>query len=333
MRKLIVLSLALVFLLAVTLPALAYQSGTVPYNPSGYWDPDETGTVGNTDGDGWDDYGYNWPQAYQTTPTPHGGYSTATNKCRECHAVHRAYGSWKLLRANGRADSCNFCHAPSGGGAGVNIAMGDDGVSNGHHLWWVGTAPDTLQGGAYVTRNDGLACLDCHSVHANPRRMVGDITDSTREKLLLGDPNNNNATGYCAANVTRSEWCADCHGGNIGLYTDQKSIWDGEEFITGYAHDCSAPGTTTGDTIYITCDDTTYSPTARRVKPEDGVNNGPTCRGCHLRANVPANNDYFPHRARDTYVFLAGVGGPTVDVSATYLDNLCLRCHNYDHLP
>ncbi len=333
MKKILVLSLAVVFVLAVALPALAYNSTTVPYNSEGYWDPDEVAGGGNTDGSGWEDYGYNWEQNYTASPGPHGDYQTTTNKCRECHAVHRAYGSWKLLRANGRADGCKFCHEPGAGGAGQNIAMGDTGISNGHHLWWVGTAPDTLQGGAYQTRADGLACLDCHSVHANPRRMVGDITDEATDKLLLGDPNNNNSTGYCAADVDLTDWCADCHGGNVGLHTTQKSIWDGEEFIAAYSHDCQTNGTTIGDNIYTTCDDLVADPNALKVEPEDGTNNGPKCRQCHYRASNAGNNDYFPHRSQNTYVFLAGQTGDTDDVDNTALDDLCIRCHNYDHLP
>jgi hypothetical protein len=31
---------------------------------------------------------------------PHGGYDTSTNKCKVCHAVHRAEGTYYLLRAN-----------------------------------------------------------------------------------------------------------------------------------------------------------------------------------------------------------------------------------------
>ncbi|MDH4140199.1 MAG: hypothetical protein OEV43_06460, partial [Coriobacteriia bacterium] len=31
---------------------------------------------------------------------PHGGYDTATNKCKVCHAVHRAEGAYYLLRAD-----------------------------------------------------------------------------------------------------------------------------------------------------------------------------------------------------------------------------------------
>ncbi|HCG98440.1 MAG TPA: hypothetical protein DE036_01110, partial [Actinobacteria bacterium] len=39
----------------------------------------------------------NMPQTVFTSG-PHGGYLTSTHRCRECHAVHRAAGKFKLLR-------------------------------------------------------------------------------------------------------------------------------------------------------------------------------------------------------------------------------------------
>lgn len=41
---------------------------------------------------------------------PHGGYDTATNKCKVCHAVHRAEGAYYLLRADSQDDACDYCH-------------------------------------------------------------------------------------------------------------------------------------------------------------------------------------------------------------------------------
>jgi hypothetical protein len=41
---------------------------------------------------------------------PHGGYSTTTNKCKVCHAVHRAEGAYYLLRADSQDDACDYCH-------------------------------------------------------------------------------------------------------------------------------------------------------------------------------------------------------------------------------
>ncbi len=41
---------------------------------------------------------------------PHGGYDTTTNKCKVCHAVHRAEGAYYLLRADSQDDACSYCH-------------------------------------------------------------------------------------------------------------------------------------------------------------------------------------------------------------------------------
>ena len=47
-------------------------------------------------------------QGYGTNP--HGGYSASSNKCKVCHAVHRAEGAYYLLRADSQADACDYCH-------------------------------------------------------------------------------------------------------------------------------------------------------------------------------------------------------------------------------
>ncbi len=44
------------------------------------------------------------------TANPHGGYSTGSNKCKTCHAVHRASGGFKLMRVDDPNDACSYCH-------------------------------------------------------------------------------------------------------------------------------------------------------------------------------------------------------------------------------
>jgi hypothetical protein len=44
------------------------------------------------------------------TINPHGGYDSTTNKCKVCHAVHRAEGAYFLLRADTQDDACSYCH-------------------------------------------------------------------------------------------------------------------------------------------------------------------------------------------------------------------------------
>lgn len=45
---------------------------------------------------------------------PHGNYATTTNKCKTCHKVHDAPGTYKLLNATAAENACDFCHAPGG---------------------------------------------------------------------------------------------------------------------------------------------------------------------------------------------------------------------------
>lgn len=75
------------------------------------------------------------------TGTPHGGYTTSTNKCAVCHAVHRADANGTVLTAiNGASftpltytKGCAFCHAVGGGGFSVSqVVMGTDGSITPH---------------------------------------------------------------------------------------------------------------------------------------------------------------------------------------------------------
>ncbi|MHB8842228.1 MAG: hypothetical protein ACYC56_10690, partial [Candidatus Aquicultor sp.] len=54
-------------------------------------------------------FGYDMPVSLpkiRFTSGPHGGYLTSTHRCRECHAVHRAAGKFKLLRSDTRFEAC-----------------------------------------------------------------------------------------------------------------------------------------------------------------------------------------------------------------------------------
>ncbi|MDP2211705.1 MAG: hypothetical protein Q8J63_08220 [Candidatus Aquicultor sp.] len=114
---------------------------------------------------------------------PHGGYLTSTHRCRECHAVHRAAGQFKLLRSDTRFEACDWCHG-TGAGSGFNIQMdnNDDFTTeyNVGHTMGFGIdsgkwkAPDDTY--PAFTPNywqGGFSCFDCHSPHANPARMLG----------------------------------------------------------------------------------------------------------------------------------------------------------------
>lgn len=135
---------------------------------------------------------YQGAYANSSVRGPHGGYDTTTNKCKDCHSVHYAFGSYMLLRANSRQAACDFCHG-GGGGSTVNIMMDNSystgpaamalaggpaadatttmGLGTGHTLGYKGNAPDDIRP-AFSDPN-GFACFDCHTPHGNSARSLG----------------------------------------------------------------------------------------------------------------------------------------------------------------
>ncbi len=86
------------------------------------------------------------PAGLGYTSSPHGGYDTTTNKCKVCHAVHRAEGAYYLLRADSQDDACSYCHI--GGSAHSSIVVYDlnpAGIdtTNGHTIGAACSVPDS----------------------------------------------------------------------------------------------------------------------------------------------------------------------------------------------
>ncbi len=194
LKKALIITAALVLALSVASAAFAdispktyerkYNDGTTQTvtHPYGFWNDPTTA--------GRDAYNYNNVQDYSYSnpyssfrATPHGNYTTATHKCRECHAVHRAAGKFKLLRADSRVEACDWCHG-LGAGSGANIQMDNDDAYtveyNVGHTMGFGTsdgkfkAPDDTYP-AYTPKYymGGFSCIDCHSPHGNPARTLG----------------------------------------------------------------------------------------------------------------------------------------------------------------
>jgi len=77
---------------------------------------------------------------------PHGGYDSTTNKCKTCHAVHRAEGAYYLLRASSSDDACDYCHV--GGSAHSSKVVYDSSTNgkyteNGHTIGAGSAIPDS----------------------------------------------------------------------------------------------------------------------------------------------------------------------------------------------
>jgi len=275
--------------------------------------------------------GFNDPQQYTATSTPsgpHGGYVSTSNKCKECHAVHLATGSYMLTRANTRAETCNFCHGVAGAGIGTKVALNEEGhglsatQKNEENL----IAPDDTVD-PYTIQTSNWGCVECHSPHDN---KTVKLAGNTTTKLLKQDPNQGKTYLYYNTSLintstkettqTLSHWCSTCHNADFGLHTDPKQVLMSGTTQTAYGHAVSGSGYTTDTAGWAIVD------------PLDGINNGPTCRQCHTATGIGGK---FPHSSESTSTGGSAVSTPDMLKSgskATELDGICNGCHNTSSL-
>ncbi|MBS3909777.1 MAG: hypothetical protein KGZ93_09165 [Actinobacteria bacterium] len=262
--------------------------------------------------------GYNYPQQYTAKPKgPHGGYADTTNKCKECHAVHLATGSYKLTRASSHGETCAFCHG-IGGTASVTVILDAEGhgLSPSEQAGMIIAPGDTHP--AYTKNASSWGCLECHSVHDNKTVKLAGLSSN---KLLKADPNPAKSGGYSyytpvegETTQTVSQWCSACHNANFGASNDGKPVLKGSVSATVFGHASSSHGmTTTPD----------GSP---RVTLDDGKNNGPTCYDCH-KADGRTGVNEFPHSSGAAPSMLKAGS------NALQLDNVCVGCHRTSSLP
>lgn len=150
---------------------------------------------------------------------PHGGYTTTTNKCADCHSTHYASGGYMLLRANSREAACDYCHG-GGGGSTINIQMDNDyqagaysaaqasavetttmGYGTGHTLGYEGNAPTDIKP-AY-SDPEGFACFDCHTPHGNSARVMTTMSNPGRAFAAPGQQGRPSTT---ALNSMTGQW-------------------------------------------------------------------------------------------------------------------------------
>lgn len=111
MLKKMYLVVVMACMLSLLLAGTALANGPVTYDPatgaSAWTYQDSADSAAKTEGSyrSWDD-----TTTAMYTANPHGGYSTTSNKCSTCHAVHRANGSFALLRTDNVDHACDYCH-------------------------------------------------------------------------------------------------------------------------------------------------------------------------------------------------------------------------------
>ena len=293
--------------------------------------------------------GYNEP-----TANPHGGYSSTSNKCKTCHAVHLAEGPFRLLRgATGAADECDYCHGD--GGHASTIVKAD--TEEGHTMGW----PAIAAGGtgdpsrppddsdvtapavqlAYSVDLNPFRCGACHSPHDN---NTVTFTGAGSSKLLKKDPDGGESLYWDPDAVepilTKSRWCSDCHSANYGAQDDEKTVGGQPRYGHDVVHDgggALAPEPHNNNLTsfpYPCAQSDCHDGTTPLGDPNDGVNNGPTCEQCH-------QSDGFPHSQSDN-----SGGGTTsrdmlyeerqltpMDSGTDDLDSVCQDCHHAPNLP
>jgi hypothetical protein len=257
---------------------------------------------------------------------PHGGYSSVTDKCRACHDVHEAAGSYSLLPANTIFDTCQSCHDGSYTQAENFVygqVFGGEPPDNYGHRMNTGTV--VIPGGdttvpAYGPDN-GMTCSNCHSPHGNETRMITedyycDATATISDHLLLRDPGR--ATGTALS--YGSKWCTDCHdrrhNERAGIYNHPVSL--GLTYLsasiardnTNFQMDPVNPTNTRTEPICQHCHEDKRDVESPFTQPTE-----PTASN----TNPKYNN--FPHEAENRYL-VAETG-----------DDLCLNCHPPEDLP
>ena len=188
MKKALVILMALAFVIAISSIASAQvtinQVGNHTYSPNGdsawqykdlndpgfkpegsYRSYDSTGTLPgiNDTNKVYDMSDMTVTISDESQRGPHGDYVTTSNKCKTCHAVHRADGIYYLLRADDPDDACDFCHVGanihSNRAAYYRSTLGKY-TSNGHTI---GSGPDIPDSSVWewngtktITSADGL---------------------------------------------------------------------------------------------------------------------------------------------------------------------------------
>ena len=287
---------------------------------------------------------------------PHGGYTTTTNKCADCHSTHYASGSYMLLRANSREAACDYCHG-GGGGSTVNIMMDNEylaasadltnGIVNlsavdtdtaalgtGHTLGYTGYAPADIE--PAFTADQGFACFDCHSPHGNSARILTTFSNPGR---ALGTGNVIVAageTGFIGNDVGGDglvtqvgDWGIDPTHGNFKWWDKTNSrvvyrpIWpNGRFLLLKNPHSDADEGA--ADTVVTSSANETATAGVNKFKIDWDEPMGPA-DGSYGGYQDNDNDNAFPFAK--TYIGLdEGVSG--VQGGFLSLSEFCVDCHD-----
>ncbi|MHB0977681.1 MAG: cytochrome c3 family protein [Candidatus Aquicultorales bacterium] len=269
-KALLVIGLVAILVLSLASAAMAFG-----YNPT-----EATSTAGTTVG------GYTRTAdtgVYSTNP--HGGYTSASNKCKTCHAVHGSTGTYRLLQGGTDGNNaCDYCHIGAGAHSNKLVygyaGVAPTAVNNGHTI---STAATTIPDNSTSTQTS-LVCNRCHSVHG-----AGTIGFADGKRMILrADPLETTATPvpdsaqtFANSPATVVAFCQKCHDSNSGSSThvyapaDNQHAWSGSQ-LCGDCHNSQGQPHAGAQNGYkmLTGRDTGAAVTSNNLDD--------ACRRCHL---------------------------------------------------
>ncbi len=275
---------------------------------------------------------------------PHGNFSTATNGCKSCHAVHDAgTSSWRLLK-DGNNDSspagtnqnneCMYCHG-SDGVTGLKPLAGVTTIRGEHNVGSLQNSTTTAYNISAkkipdaVTQNlsGDLACNSCHSVHnANTIGSLGYNVDGGSDltgMILRADPNKDThilsqgdtaGSQIVPAPYSGTMFTTDTIEGGDGLLLtafcadchNKNSNWQDSQVDTGQSH--IQGGAVDG---YVVVDGSSQQ------VADPGAEPGMGCEGCHNADNdLSPFGSNFPHVSQSSKFLPAATSDTTAEMGA-----------------
>lgn len=241
--------------------------------------------------------------------SPHGSYTQATNKCGVCHAVHHATGT-EVLLPDDVANACSYCHITTGAG---NVRIYSGIVAN-----YSGTDWDQAHN-SYDAGASGVKCVGCHQVHG-ATSVVGTQSYIAQKILNVVGENFQDFPDSADNDTAVTQWCTACH----------------TYYYTGYGETSHIMATVTADYRAANSYPTSIGPAGPIAWTGSMV-----CMDCHDdgdrntaasidASTAPSAEGSFPHytpgkRFLNSAVTSDGAGStPATDATA---DGVCLKCH------
>jgi hypothetical protein len=242
----------------------------------------------------------------ETSSSPHGGYTSSSARCQECHLVHGArqpgpYGGSLLIHENENT-LCKTCHDGRGASKNVNADFVEG--TSGHFL----EDGDQGSGRALTTR-----CSSCHGPHFAAADKPNAFRPQINGQVISG----NNSSWCLACHDDQNSWAAENYPYPAGGPMPGRPQRSTENYA-GYP----VSGTFPGRSAYLATNNA-HSQSESMVWPGSSRPPG-DCRNCHTA-----------HSSASPYDGLVATYRPTPDASAVLSDRqngtfaeLCLTCHD-----